>query len=260
MEELTSTTAFLSGRMRARAVMFLLAACAVVSLISIFSAYLQIELLSGVVAGGEISDEQIQANDVREGLVGLLWLAVFLATAIAFLLWLHRAYRNLPALGNPRQQLEYSPGWAVGYFFIPFVNLVYPYRAVREIWQKSDPRVRTDDDFMWQDTSTPALLVAWWIMWLASGVTSRIYATLTSKAETPDTILWATKFGILPDVLSIIAAVLALLVVKKIDERQEERSRHVRFVASMPPPPPMYASPPPVGAGTGDAVNSSREF
>ena len=255
MEELTAPTPFLSGRTRARAVMFLLLACAAVSLFSIFSAYLQINLISGALAGGEVTEEQATANDMREGVAGLLWIIVFLATAITFLLWIHRAYRNLPALGNPKQRLEYSPGWAVGWFFIPFANIVYPFKVMREIWQKSDPRVRNTDDFMWQDTATPPLLAAWWGMWLASGVVSRLYAMFTQNAKTPESMLWATKFGILADIFAIIAAFLAFLVVKGVDARQEERSHHVRFAESLPPPPPIYA-PHPVDTDTSNAVKS----
>src|SRR5690349_16122694 len=50
-------------------------------------------------------------------LVGLR-LLLFWITLIPFLIWVHQTYRNLSALGA--QDLTYSPGWAVGYFFIPF--------------------------------------------------------------------------------------------------------------------------------------------
>ena len=56
---------------------------------------------------------------------------VWLGTATAVLMWVHRAYRNLPALGA--RDMAYSPGWAVGWWFIPFLNLVRPYQVVREI-------------------------------------------------------------------------------------------------------------------------------
>jgi Domain of unknown function (DUF4328) len=36
----------------------------------------------------------------------------FVLTGIVFLMWIHRAYSNLPALGA--RNLETSPGWAVG--------------------------------------------------------------------------------------------------------------------------------------------------
>jgi hypothetical protein len=45
-------------------------------------------------------------------------------TAILFLVWFYRAYRNLVRSGI--QDLRYAPGWAVGSWFIPFFNFVRP--------------------------------------------------------------------------------------------------------------------------------------
>lgn len=50
---------------------------------------------------------------------------VYILTVVFFLIWLNRSYKNLTPLGA--QDLAYSSGWAVGYWFIPFVNLVRPF-------------------------------------------------------------------------------------------------------------------------------------
>src|SRR5215216_5181226 len=71
-------------------------------------------------------------------LLAALELIIYLATVVFFCMWLYRAYGNVPAF-NPWHRLNYSRGWAVGSFFIPFINLVVPYRAVKEVWQKSGP-------------------------------------------------------------------------------------------------------------------------
>jgi len=240
-EPLTSNRPFLSGSTRARVATILLGLCIAVNVASLFSAYLQIDFISRVQAGEELTPEDAEANDARETLVAVLWLAVFIATAIAFLVWVHRAYRNLEALGNKKSQLEFSPGWAVGWYFIPLANIVYPFKAMREIWQKSDPGVRSDDDLAWQRTDyTPPVVLAWWIVWLTSGVASRLLNRFANDAQTADSMLWVTKFSIGVDLLAIVSAVLAILVVQGINKRQEERIRHVRYVESTPPPPTLY--------------------
>jgi uncharacterized membrane protein YfbV (UPF0208 family) len=58
-------------------------------------------------------------------------------TAIVYLCWLYRVSTNLPALAVNAQ--TYSPGWSVGYWFIPFVNLVCPYQAVKEVFEENHP-------------------------------------------------------------------------------------------------------------------------
>src|SRR5664279_2860174 len=50
----------------------------------------------------------------------------YVAGSVCFSMWFHRAYRNLPTLVNG--QLLTTPGWAVGSFFIPFLNLFRPYQ------------------------------------------------------------------------------------------------------------------------------------
>ncbi|HEY2746667.1 MAG TPA: DUF4328 domain-containing protein [Polyangia bacterium] len=63
-------------------------------------------------------------------------LVLFLATAIAFLLWLDRAARNLPSLGA---RAAISSEHVVGVFFAPVVNLFAIPHVVRHVWRASDP-------------------------------------------------------------------------------------------------------------------------
>jgi hypothetical protein len=66
------------------------------------------------------------------GGAGLVAVVGSLTAALFFCLWLHRAAKNLPALG--RGGMQFTPGWSVGWFFIPFANLVKPLAAVSELW------------------------------------------------------------------------------------------------------------------------------
>jgi Domain of unknown function (DUF4328) len=78
-------------------------------------------------------------------------LVLFFATAIAFLFWLDRAARNLPALGADK---PIAPAHVVGLFFAPIVNFIgIPY-VVRLVWYGSDPTLPRR---RW-------LLPAWWVL------------------------------------------------------------------------------------------------
>jgi len=35
--------------------------------------------------------------------------------------------------------MEYTPGWSVGWFFVPLYNFYKPYRAITELYLASDP-------------------------------------------------------------------------------------------------------------------------
>lgn len=246
-EALTSSHPYVSAHGRARVVIFLFLAYVAVSLFSVVSNLLQISFLSDALAGGAVSEEGAEMNDLRQGAAAMLHLAVYLALAVTFLLWLHRASKNLPALGNPQSHIEYMPGWAVGWFFIPLANFVMPYKAVREVWQKSDPAIKTETDRAFTPDASSPLLLLWWLSWIAMNVIGRITSRLGRDASSIDTMRWVTWADIVGDLVGALAAVLALLVVRDIDRRQEERARHVAHVPHTPPPPPLFTPPPPQG-------------
>ena len=75
--------------------------------------------------------------------VGLLDVAVLVATGITFLMWFHRVRANLPALGVT--DARWSPGWAVGWWFVPVMSLFRPYQVAAEVWQASDPAATQAD-------------------------------------------------------------------------------------------------------------------
>jgi len=166
-------------------------------------------------------------------LLGVLELIIYVATVVFFLVWLYRAYANLRAF-NPSRRLDHSPGWAVGSFFVPFINLVVPYRAVKEVWQKSGP----PDEELLSEPNPPATFPIWWLFWLLSSIVGNISLRVSFNENVPERT--ATMISIAAGVLSIIAAVFAYLVVDSIDKKQEETSGNLRLrsIPGPPPPPP----------------------
>jgi hypothetical protein len=238
---LTANVPFVSGHGRAQVVVFLFLVFIAVAAFSVFSNLLQLSFLSEAAEGGGVSQEAADMNDTRQGAVWIIHLVVRLALAVAFLLWLHRASGNMAALGNTKAKIEYTPGWAVGSFFIPFANLFLPYRAVSEVWVRSEPPVREEGGGLAFAPRPPTTLVlAWWVTWLVSNFIGRAASRFGDGADTIETLQMVTWAAILSDVLSIVAAVLAVMVVRSIDRRQEERARHVVYSPDSPPPPPLF--------------------
>ncbi|HEU4794901.1 MAG TPA: DUF4328 domain-containing protein [Pyrinomonadaceae bacterium] len=181
----------------------------------------------------ELGDNPLGALIILLGLgVAVLQLVIYVATVVAFLMWIYRAYDNLRAF-NPWARFDYSPGWAVGSFFIPFVCLVIPYRAVREVWQKSTP----PDEALMFAPKPPAWFPLWWLFWLSSMFADNISFRVSLNESVDEST--GTIISIVASVLSIIAALFAYLVVDEIDKRQEETSAKVKLGQfSGPPPPP----------------------
>jgi hypothetical protein len=91
---------------------------------------------------------------------------LFLVAMVVALRWIYLANANARALGA--QDMMVSPGWAVGFFFVPLMNLVMPYVMMRELWKAS---AKPGD---WQIEPSPGAILLWWIFWVAAGVTSVI--------------------------------------------------------------------------------------
>ena len=159
-----------------------------------------------------------------DGTVSFFGLIVLLATVVVFLFWQHRAYKNLPALGVPRP--EFSSGWVVGSWFVPFLNLFRPYEIMKYIRDKSDPGT-VNFGFGDYETGGNFTLKAWWGFWLASYIVNRFSNRMYGRAETLDGHVTAGLIGIFSSGLTIVAACLAIAVVRNITSRQEERHKRL---------------------------------
>jgi hypothetical protein len=239
MRQTFTHTPYASGRLRALLTMLLLAAGAINSVLSLIASGALVGSLSD--AGGLGAPDEFGETAAEMLYVGvaLLQVVIFAATAFAFLMWLHRAYRNLPALGA--DGLATTPGWAVAYFFIPFVNLFKPFQVVREIWRESTPGREAREVFGGDDDEAarpgaPPLVGWWWALWLIANVAGRASHQVGDRLGTIEGMLLASWVSIASDALFVIAAALAIMIVKRIDEMQEAKFRGA--LAQRPPPPP----------------------
>jgi hypothetical protein len=218
---------FVSGHTRALWLIGLLAVEMVLDLIAVISDLLEIGLLTRVVAGQTITNAEATASDYRQAIIAGAQLVLFVSTAILFLMWIHRAHRNLPALGA--QQLKFTPGWAVGWFFVPFANLFMPYRVVTEIWKASDPNGDITDGMAWQNALPSPLIGCWWACWVIAGLLGRSLFNTSLRAETPSELLNVSWLSFFADVFSIVTTGLLIVLIRAIDARQAEK--HGRLIS-----------------------------
>jgi hypothetical protein len=230
---------FISAYGRAQAAVWLLAANLALHLISLFLNFYIVVLLPGTPGEDLIRLGETNWFEVLKGFNAILSFFVYVAAAVAFLMWVHRTNKNLRSFGMVRP--EFTPGWAVGWFFIPFANLGMPYKIVKEIWVGSDPRLSEPGEEAWQLPGSSSLLGWWWGCWLLAGTVNYIVSRLALAAKSPDAFFNAAKAQIFGDALSMGAAVLAIMVVKGIDRRQDLWSRSLQE-NYLPPPPPVFDS------------------
>jgi len=236
MNSSLSPAPFNSAHFRASITKILLAVGAIAAGISLLAEALSLAL-PPLTEDQELSDNMMGAAIALViFLLAILEFVIYITTAVFFLMWIHRAYKNLHAL-NPANRLNYSPGLAVGSFFIPFANLILPYRVVKEIWQKSWP----GDEALLYAPSPPATFPVWWTIWLLASFAGNITRQVSFDPDITESNKALVSIG--EGALSTLAAVFAYLVVDAIDKRQEETSRRENLEGPFGPPPPITFPP-----------------
>jgi hypothetical protein len=178
-------------------------------IVSLLSDFMQMNLLSSA----SFSQAEAKANDLRQRIIGLIHLAIFIVTGIAFLKWIHRANSNSHGFGA--RNMKFSPGWSVGYYFIPFLNLYRPYQAMKEIWKVS----KNPAD--WQNESGDPLLGWWWALWIISNILGQISFRISMAANTLNSLKESTVMSIVSAVVDIPLCIVGVSLVSAIFRQQK---------------------------------------
>jgi hypothetical protein len=170
--------------------------------------------------------DQLQALRLEQILqtTSVLLILTGIATFIVFLMWWYSSYCNLDLLQAPG---EYSPGWAVGFFFVPFLNLYRPCQIAQEMWKSSDPET-VGSASAWQASSGSALITFWWVMEIITRIADRVSAAMSREpAANFDQMLGQTGMGIVAILLSMLTQALLIKIILDLSRRQLER--HARL-------------------------------
>lgn len=212
----------------------LLVATLILAVFAVISGALQIDLLSRMAGGSDYTMKEATRNDLRQALIGIFQALFFYGTAVPFLVWFHRLHRNLPSLG--RTGLVFTPGWAVGFFFVPFLSLVRPFQAMREIWHGSDPSgleldVTSDGPELRARPGTPPLVGWWWALFLSSNFVAGLggqFLFYASKTPPFSELRAASFIVVIADLLLIVSAVVTLRLVGRLTRWQAEKAESIR--------------------------------
>jgi hypothetical protein len=153
-----------------------------------------------------------ETHDLFQTIFGTGLLLVYIATIVMFCVWTYRVNANLHALGAAN--LRFSPGWAVGWYFVPVANLWKPYQVMSEIWRASR------NPSGWQYDASSSIVGWWWFWWIVSNV--QVTFETSSQPEALDASV--SPIGLILWALDIIAPAFATLVVKRVGAFQAEAS------------------------------------
>jgi hypothetical protein len=115
-------------------------------------------MLGGVRPGDVITPGPGEMQQRLQTMLSQFVTVPYVATWLAYFVWIYGVQGNLPALGVADPQ--HSPGWAVAWYLIPIMALFKPFEAMRELWFGSDPDLLGVPREEWPQRSVS--LVRWW--------------------------------------------------------------------------------------------------
>jgi hypothetical protein len=143
-----------------------------------------------------------------------------LITLIFFCIWVFRANKNVRRQGA--HGLQNTPGWAVGWYFVPIASYWKPYLAMKELWQASHkPRG-------WEEVTTYGPVTIWWIFWILSGATSYLLSRVMLNVTTLERVQELASVTLVHDALYVLADISTIYVVTGIYHAQMAVSMQMR--------------------------------
>ena len=195
----------------------------VLAFVAIGSNLMEYQLLTdfqnGVYFSQEMAVADAEANDKRQAVIAFSYLGVFIVSGVLILRWIYQANQNARQFGA--KDMAFSPGWSIGFYFIPIVSLWKPYQAMKEIWQASQNPAN------WPVEKVSSILGIWWFFWIANSIVGQAVFRLSRRAEEISEIMNVNLVSQASEVISIPLALVTWLMIKKVSNAQlamQERS------------------------------------
>lgn len=177
-----------------------------VSVLNVIISYLLADVVISASEGAGERDalaQQLADLLTVQSYVAIPYLIAVVGSVIIIARWIYAAARSNSESGI--EGLQYSAGWAVGWFFVPVMNLFKPYLALKEHYLA---RLKVDD---WPSRNAMTTFHLWWGSWIATNLLSNRSLRISMQEDlTLDAILSVSFIDIGADIAQILSC-LALI-------------------------------------------------
>ncbi len=216
---------FISPRRRSALAIGLAALFMVALATSAFAYYSQVRLVGRIMQGASLVAGEAERHDQWVEGIQRIRMVAYYAMMFTLLSWIYRVCKNLRSFGAER--LDYTPGWAVGWYFVPFLNIVRPYQVMREIWLASDPDYVGEQPWRWRKGRTNKLILVGWvatILWISSNIICQTLSTIAmTEQPSPQKLAHLHEVSgmqVVIDLAGVICFVNLCVIIWTIDKRQ----------------------------------------
>jgi len=205
------STVYRAGQRRARVATLLLGSVAFVTFLLLMHEIAGLGIIEEARAG-TLTQANARDYDNTGALLGIGYALAYLVAAVGYLAWLSRTVDNAPVLGAGRPSV--TPRWSIGWWFVPFANLVKPLLIVTDVHQRMATAAQSGGAW---------ILIAWWVV----SVGGNFIDTINLRLPEPQTLdEFSARFtaSAVSDVITLVAVALAILVIRRIQSRADERA------------------------------------
>ncbi|MDA3883352.1 MAG: DUF4328 domain-containing protein [Bacteroidales bacterium] len=206
-----------SNAQRAKIAIALISTVLGLEFISLISSGMQYDLLQTISQGGQITNAVAEANDSREQIIAILYLATYIISGITFIRWFRRAYYNLH---QKISHLSNTEGWAAGSWFVPILSLYMPYQIMKELYVETKKYLTAQNDTI-DINLTPKFLGLWWTLWIANSIFGQIIYHFSKSADSLSELITFTTLGIVSSVIGIVLAIITIRIIKDYADVEE---------------------------------------
>jgi hypothetical protein len=205
-----------------RAASILLGASVLTHLLATISDWHTYQVVRDYLGGKpDVEDAALNSADTFARLTSIPNVAISVAAAVVFVLWLWRARLNSEVFC--RADHRYSHAWVLGSWICPGPNLFYPKAIVDDVWVASDRATPAwTDDLAKHRRIT--ITSAWWACWVVAMLLDVVLRRILMWVEpTVGTLRLTAYSSTVALVLSAVSAALAMVIIRRVTAMQTSR-------------------------------------
>lgn len=195
----------------------------VLTLIGVVSGYFELNLLNKFQQDIYVDNSEINANDLRQQIIGIGQTVIYIASVVVFLNWFRRSYGNLHRLGISLNNKESMTVWS---WFIPIISLFKPVQIMSELWKETQNKIKKFDT-NYTIKNGGLLIGLWWTMFIISNIIGRYFFKTVFKDQTLEELIDGARLIIVSDVMQVLEALLVILIVSKLSKMESKLATEV---------------------------------
>lgn len=204
---------------RSRATVISLGAIMVTDVAAILAGIAYADYLGSLPSESIVAELELAPSEGWYALVGVAQLAVLLFPVVFFLRWFRLCYVNAGRITG--EGTQHHPRWVFWGFLTPIANLFFPYQLMREIWEKSIQKWDQEPSRVLGLSEPRDVVSAWWGAFITASLIANLVARFSWDAATAQEELYATNGALLSDSIDLVAAALAIMLVRNVTSLQK---------------------------------------